>query len=147
MLILLVPNYYFMTFDSTSYHSTAPANMWQDVLGPNGEKLDIGCITLYKRGEDTPDRRKFANTHHNMFTGPQWDDRCPPPREVKAALLLLLHLPLTFFTEIHTTTDDLMRGISATSRAHTIHTAKGAKCTKPTRTFIKAFISQTCMLC
>ena len=63
---------------------------------------------------------------------------------MKAALLLLLHLPLTYYTEIHTTTDDLMRGISETSRALTVHTAKGSKCTKPTKTFIKAFLDMLC---
>lgn len=120
---MLAHVYYLMTFFSTPcYHALATANIRQDVLSPNGERLNIGGITLYKRGAND-DRMIFASVHR--FHSPKFDDRCPPPWEVKeAAMLLLLHLSLTHYSDIHTTTDDLMRGISPTSSTYISHTSK-----------------------
>lgn len=116
-------------------------NSWMGVTGPGGERLRIGSVTLLKRGEMPSVRRKFANDP----TNPQdhHDDRCPPPREVKAALVLSLHLKLHHFSQINSTTDSFMRNISATSRTYedNAQTADATKCSGPSKNFVIALLN------
>jgi hypothetical protein len=119
-----------------SYHVSA--NTWQDVIGPSGERLDIGTVRLGKQGVTLETRRKFANIEHDNSA--QFSHCCPPPREVKAAMKLLLLLPLHHCDDIGTTSDSLMRSISVSSRHLEGQTAKGTRCTLPTRRFIAAFL-------
>ncbi len=114
------------------------ANTWQDVIGPSGEKLVIGTVSLGKQGVTLESRRKFANIEH--ATGAHFSHCCPPPREVKAAMKLLLLLPLHHCDDVGMTSDSLMRSISESSRHLEGLTVKGTRCTLPTRKFIAAFL-------
>ena len=81
-----------------------------------GYRLRLNIYNLAKQKTDSIYRAKFANNPNNPYD--IHDDRCPPPREVKAALLLSLHLKLHHYSQIDLTTDSLMRNISDSSRIY-----------------------------
>jgi hypothetical protein len=83
---------------------SSTANSWDDFRGPNKESLAIGCVTLkYKKSTTgtNEDETKYVDGVNS-----------PPPREVKAAihLLLLLRLRCSESGGVHT--DTLMRRIA-----------------------------------
>jgi len=87
-------------------HFSNTANSWDDVRGPNDKALIIGRVELSytRKNKDT------CNDGTMKFVG---DIGSPPPREVKAAIHLLLRLQL-FGNEMEEegTTDSLMREIA-----------------------------------
>lgn len=119
-------------------------NSWLGVTGPAGESLRIGTVTLLKRGEMQGERRKFANNPNNPYD--IHDDRCPPPREVKAALLLSLQLKLHHYSQIDLATDSLMRNISDSSRIYPENdaAADATKCSGPSKNFVAALLNMLC---
>lgn len=106
------------------------------MVGPEGEQLNIGDIIIPKRGERPGERIRFTNV-----AGVPFDDRCPPPREVKASMKLLYHLQLVNHRDTNLTTDSLMRHISESG-----HVTKPTRsqCTNATRSFIKLFLNMLC---
>jgi hypothetical protein len=67
------------------------ANSWDDVKGPNNESLQIGHVSLTNQNQGN----KEVTTYHVD------DQNCIPPREVKAAMHLLLRLQFCEGTNNH----------------------------------------------
>jgi hypothetical protein len=66
------------------------ANTWDDVKGPNNESLHIGEVSFKYKKQGSMEVTKFVNGENS-----------PPPREVKAAMHLLLRLQLRKDTSDH----------------------------------------------
>lgn len=88
------------------YHFSNTANTWDDVRGPNNEKLKIGRVSLQYARNGSRNGKNTCNEEETKFVDGVGS---PPPREVKAAIHLLLRLLLgSSKSEETEATDSLM---------------------------------------
>jgi hypothetical protein len=114
------------------YHFSNTVNTWDDVWGPNNEKLKIGCVSLKYQKKNTHGKITCNEEETKYVDG----DGSPPPREVKAAIHLLLRLLLASSKSEETeATDSLMCEIA---QGRSTKTDKNTN--RLDKNFVQAFI-------
>jgi hypothetical protein len=99
------------------------ANTWDDIVSEDGESLLIGAVTVPRK-----DAKQFVGGKES-----------PPPREIKAAMALLLHLVLKHYQDREQVSDSLMSSIACSPAAKAVH--KANVCSKNNSKVVEDFLN------